>query len=125
MIQVGSPAILNLDAFGLRVFYAFGHHPYVVGSAVRGKQWRDVDVRLILPDAEYDALFGERRAAPHLDLKWALICAALSVLAQQQAGLPVDFQIDRQTEANEQHGGEPRHALGLHVTQHWEGEEGE
>lgn len=125
MIQVGSPAILNLDAFGRRVFEAFGHHPYVVGSATRGKKWRDVDVRLILPDDQYDALFGPRRAAPRLDLKWALLCAAISALGQQQTGLPIDFQIDRQTEANEQHGGEPRHALGLRAEQQWEGEESE
>ena len=55
---VGMPAHLYLEQFGSLVWEAFGHPPYLVGSAIMGKQWRDVDVRLILPDDEWDALFG-------------------------------------------------------------------
>jgi hypothetical protein len=47
---------LGPSAFG--IFDTFGHNPYHVGSSLRatltGKgEWRDVDVRLILPDDEF------------------------------------------------------------------------
>lgn len=113
-IGVGMPAALKLNAFGVWVFKAFGDNPYLVGSAVRGKEWRDVDVRLIMPDEEYDALFGPRRGALQTNAKWSLFCAAFSALASEQTGLPVDFQFDRRTEANEQHDGW-RQPLGIWV----------
>lgn len=48
------PAAMKLDLFGDQVFMAFGHIPYLVGSAATQKTgWRDVDVRLILPDDEW------------------------------------------------------------------------
>jgi len=113
-IGVGMPAALKLNAFGVWVFHAFGDCPYLVGSAVRGKSWRDVDVRLILPDEEYDALFGPRQGAMQTNAKWSLFCAAFSALAKEQTGLPVDFQFDRRTEANQQHEG-TRQPLGIWV----------
>jgi len=102
-IGVGSPAILLLEAFGDWVFRAFGETAYLVGSATRGKDWRDVDVRLILADETYDALFGDAPRNPQYHALWTLLCAALSALAKQQTGLPVDFQIQRQTWANKQY----------------------
>lgn len=112
-IGVGQPGMVLLNAFGTWVIKAFDAVPYLVGSAARGKDWRDVDVRLILEDEVYDALFGKRALPVHADAKWALLCAALSALARQQTGLPVDFQIDRQTEANEKFGGHVRVPLGF------------
>lgn len=112
---VGMPAALKLDAFGRRIFDAFGHHPYQVGSSLFGREWRDVDVRLMLPDEEFDLLFPDHRVPPHADPKWALLCEALSDMAHAQTGLPVDFQIQRTTQANEEFTG-PRSALGLLVT---------
>ena len=47
MVGVGMPAALHLDAFGREIDAAFGHLPYLVGTAAVGKTWRDVDVRLI------------------------------------------------------------------------------
>ena len=112
MVGVGMPAALHLDAFGREIEDAFGHLPYLVGSAAVGKQWRDVDVRLILSDDEFDALFPPvEQGQP--GGRWDLLCAAISELARQRTGLPVDFQIQRQTYANDRYPG-PRHALGLH-----------
>lgn len=80
--------------------------PYLVGSAIERADWRDVDVRLILADAEYDAL------AAVLDVdRLGFVFAAWG---QQATGLPVDFQVQRQTEANERHPGR-RNALGIGV----------
>jgi hypothetical protein len=116
---IGMPATLRLDAWALRVFDAFGHNPYHVGSSLRATltgegEWRDVDVRLILPDDEFDALFPNHRKPDLLDLKWSLLCDALSESARQATGLPVDFQIQRTTEANAEYN-EPRSALGIRL----------
>jgi FAD/FMN-containing dehydrogenase len=42
MVGVGMPAALHLDAFGREIEDAFGHLPYLVGTAAYGKQWRDL-----------------------------------------------------------------------------------
>jgi len=88
---------------------AFGHHPYLVGSAGQQHDYRDVDVRLILPDDEYDTLLGERKAL------WALLCRLGSSYLRDSTGLPVDFQIQRQTDANAKYddlAATPRNPLG-------------
>ena len=80
---------------------------YLVGTAEQGGPYRDVDVRTILDDAEFDRLFdgegGQRR--------WELICMSIGTLLAQQTGLPIDYQIQRQTEANAKHDG-PRNPIG-------------
>lgn len=78
--------------------------PYLVGSAIARADWRDVDVRVILADELYDAL------ATVVDVD--RLGFAFALWGQQATGLPIDFQIQRQTEANERHLGH-RHALGL------------
>jgi hypothetical protein len=88
---------------------ALGSHPYFVGSASSRPDFRDVDVRLILADDEYDVLFAERKGL------WALLSRLGSTYLRARTGLPVDFQVQRQTEANEKFGnlGEtPRNPLG-------------
>jgi hypothetical protein len=105
------PAALLLDEFGSQVWAAFGHPPYLVGSALRGKQWRDVDVRLVLPDDEYAAMgLGDPRHT-HRNAKWVSLVLAYSALGKAMTGLPIDFQIEQQTQANAEHDG-PRSALG-------------
>lgn len=113
VVGVGMPAALHLEAFGREIDDAFGHLPYLVGSAAVGKQWRDVDVRLILPDDEFDTLFPTHTRPARHDGRWGLLCAAISELARQRTGLPVDFQIQRQSFANDRYPG-PRLALGIH-----------
>lgn len=110
---VGMPAALLLQEFGSQVWAAFGEPPYLVGSALQGKQWRDVDVRLILPDEQYAAMFGEPDDLAQLtDGKWVAMCLAFSALGRQMTGLPIDFQIQQQTRANKTFDG-PRSALGF------------
>lgn len=111
-IGTGMPASTLLEAFGVWVKDAFGHTAYQVGSSIHGKVWRDVDVRLILPDDEFDKLFPGYKRVHQIDAKWALMCAAISELAKRQTGLPVDFQIQPQTEANAKFRG-PRQPLML------------
>ena len=108
----GMPADLWLQEFGSQVWAAFGHPPYHVGSSLAGKQYRDVDVRLILPDAEYEALGLGDPKHPHRNEKWVSLVLAYSALGKAMTGLSVDFQIQQQTYANAMYPG-MRSCLGL------------
>lgn len=80
---------------------AFGENPYLVGTAVtRESGYRDVDVRLMLDDAKYDALAAA--ASPN---GMAFFGLAIGEYLASRTGLPVDFQIQRLTEANRNHNG--------------------
>lgn len=114
MVGVGMPAALHLDAFAREVMDAFGERPYLVGTAAVGKEWRDVDVRLMLPDEQFDHLFPGHTKPDRGNAMWSLLCAALAELASQRAGLPVDFQIQRMSDANNRYKG-PRIPLGMYV----------
>lgn len=109
---VGMPAALLLNEFGSQVWAAFGEPPFLVGSALAGKQWRDVDVRLILDDAEYEALGLGDPVRQHQSGKWVSLCLAYSALGKAMTGLPIDFQIQQRTRANAEYQG-PRSALGI------------
>lgn len=102
------PQGIWLGKFGMIVADYFGHVPYQVGSSLSSKEWRDVDVRLILPDEEYAELFGEPRN--YTNSKVAAITLAFCALGRDMTGLPIDFQIQPQSYANEYPG--PRSALG-------------
>lgn len=109
---VGMPAALLLDEFGSQVWAAFGSPPYLVGSALHGKQWRDVDVRVILTDEEYAHWgLGDPRDT-HRNARWVSLVLAYSALGKAITGLPIDFQIQQQTRANAECPG-PRSALGI------------
>lgn len=108
-MSVGMPAGIRLSKFGAVVRDYFGHVAYHVGSSLTSKQWRDVDVRLILSDEEFADRFGPDKSA-ETNPKLGAITLAFATLGQQMTGLPIDFQIQPQTWANEQYSG-PRSAL--------------
>lgn len=72
-----------------------GFGVYLVGSVNDRPDFRDVDVRMILSDDEFDALFGH---SPEL---WSTFCYAWSRTLSEDTDLPIDFQVQRFTEANE------------------------
>lgn len=116
MNYVGMPAAMHLDVFGRIVRWAFHHVPYLVGSATSKKDgWRDVDVRLILPDDVYAGLdLGEpdERSA---NQKWVSLCMAYSALGKEMTGLPIDFQIQQMTWANSKYGGSEHERIALGI----------
>jgi hypothetical protein len=119
-MYVGMPADLMLHEFGSQVWHAFGTPPFLVGSALLRKDWRDVDVRLILDDDVYLALgLGGTHGDPlgpgheHSNGKWVALCLAFSALGKQMTGLPIDFQIQSSTWANKVYEKQPRSALGV------------
>lgn len=78
---------------------------YLVGSAERQKSgWRDVDVRAILTDENFDSLFQVEPDGMALIGLWEMLSAGGSAYLRMVTGLPIDFQIQRRTEADEQWG---------------------
>lgn len=113
---VGAPEMYNLDLAVASLNEAFGAHCYHVGSSLKRRDWRDVDVRCILPDEEYDRLFPLSTVGVHSqfrDARLMVMNAAFSEWLRKASGLPVDFQFQRRTEANAEFPGE-RSALGMH-----------
>lgn len=102
LMGVGMPTSLLLAEFGILLHDAFDEMPYHVGSSVLSKTgWRDVDVRILLPDERY-ALEGYGDPEnPHRNPKWVAMCLAFSLLGKNMTGLPIDFQIQQQTLANQ------------------------
>lgn len=114
-----APHYFALNQAATLVNAAFGGFGcYLVGSCLERQNYRDVDVRLILEDAAYDRWFGASNGnlnGVH-DPLWSLLCLSVSEWLKAQTGLPIDFQIQRQTQANEKHSrkdGCKRSALGL------------
>jgi hypothetical protein len=96
-----------LDEAAQPIRMAFNRPCYLVGTAAVQRDFRDVDVRLILDDSTYD-VFAERigtAVIPFLGL-------AIGEYLAARTGLPIDFQIQRMTEANAKHTG-PRNPVGV------------
>src|SRR5947209_3655057 len=109
-IGIGMPAYLKRELFAHVLLDAFDGEPYLVGSALKGKTWRDVDVRLMLDDAAYTALLGK---VTHPNGKLDAFNLAFSVLGTNMTGLPIDFQLQHQDDANKKFPHQPRSALGI------------
>lgn len=96
----------QLSVFGAHISQAFGHTPYQVGSSLTQKGgWRDVDVRLILPDDEYEEFFGDPFTKQHNGPRLMMWDLAWTMLGRELTKLPIDFQFQQQTLANEEHSG--------------------
>lgn len=103
---VGQPDSYLLKLFGMEVRQAFGQTAYQVGSSLTQKRgWRDVDVRLILDDDEYTAYFGDPLTKDHNGLRLMSWNLAWSMLGRHMTRLPIDFQFQSLTLANEEFGG--------------------
>jgi len=119
--HIGAPACFVLELACQNLHRAFCRDPsgggiYLVGSAGERADWRDVDVRLILPDDEFDLLFpycgGSKAVRWEFDPRWIIMTAAISDHLSRLTGLPIDFQFQPQGHANERHKGR-RNALGM------------
>ncbi len=100
-MSVGSPAIFYLNKFGIIVADAFdGETAYHVGSSVRSKKFRDVDVRILLDDDKFKEMFGSNPHAGQTNKKLSAYCMAFSALGEKMTGLNIDFQIQQRSDAN-------------------------
>lgn len=115
---VDAPRLFMLSQACSILIKAFGAVPYHV--------FRDVDVRMILADDEYDAMFPgrERGIVEFAHPRYSVMCSSISMyLRTASDGLPVDFQFQQRTDANKRYPG-PRHPLGIYPTPHTPEEEG-
>lgn len=113
--HVGAPAVFALELACRDICGAFdGYGCYLVGSALDRPDWRDVDVRFIMEDCKFAALFPKAGQHWEQDTRWLLITVSISERLSKVTGLPIDFQIQPQTHANERHKGN-RHAIGIMI----------
>ena len=112
--RLGGPEHRSLE-HALRIVHdAFGRDnmPYLVGSATERADYRDVDVRIILDDVDFNAIFGGGTPGSRIPL-WSLLTVAISEYLAKRTGLPVDFQIQRRSEVKTADWDKPRHPLGM------------
>ena len=121
MSTLSPPVLHRLDLACKHIREVFGGFagPYLVGSVQQRTAGprSDVDLRLILDDEDYDALFAD---APEGFA--TLLDFALGAYVRELTGLPIDFQVQRMTEANERHGGLRRNPLGGRHLTNWIGD---
>jgi hypothetical protein len=110
--HVGAPACFNLEIECQLLNRAFDGQCYLVGSALERPDWRDLDVRLIMDDEAFAALFPAAGERWEFDARWLVMTTSISARLSTATGCLVDFQFQPQTHANKRHPG-PRNALGL------------
>lgn len=113
---VGMPQEILLREFGEHVQAAFGEMAYHVGSSLRQKDgWRDVDVRVLLPDDRYESEGYGHPERPQHSRKWVAVTLAWSSFGRALTGLPIDFQVQQRTYANEKFDGNRSALFELHT----------
>lgn len=112
---VGMPATAMLNSWGADLYRAFGQTAYMVGSATQGKSWRDVDVRMILDDDDYDRLCGPKVNPDFTNARWAALVTSISLWGKAVTGLPIDFQFQRRDKVMQEDWDKPRVPLGIFV----------
>lgn len=91
----------RLERWGRELYRATGEMPYLVGSSLDRRDFRDVDVRMILDDDLFDTLFPyPKPGVLRNQALWAMLCEALSVWGAHETGLPIDFQFQPMRTAN-------------------------
>lgn len=95
-----------LRAWASEVKLMFGSMPYQVGSSLVRKDWRDVDVRVMLDKDEYDALVESGVDLYYLNL-------SVSLWGQKVTGLPIDFQVQDGHSADQDYGDQRRDPCGI------------
>lgn len=101
---IGAPQFYELNQACRLLTDAFGHCVYLVGSSIERRDYRDVDIRCILDDAEFERLFPGARNRPASSALWSLVVTSISLWLSKRTGLPVDFQIQSMTEADAEKG---------------------
>lgn len=85
-----------------------GYGTFHVGSSLRTRDFRDVDLRCILPNEEFDGWLKNPDLHKFLNV-------AISEWIAARTGLPIDFQFQRATDANEEFPSPeyPRNGVGI------------
>lgn len=119
MSTLSPPVLHRLDRACKPLVEVFGRHVYLVGSQQErtAGPLSDVDVRLILPDDDYATVMrGQLKGFA------TLLDFALGAYLREATGLPVDFQVQQMSAANERHAGMQRNPLGTRELTAWIGD---
>ena len=111
---LGPHEMFLLDQACKPIVEAFGSPPYLVGSVMERPDYRDVDLRLILLDDEY------ARVADAVPLPF--VNRMVTFYLRGATGLPIDFNVQQMTAANEKHGGKIRNPMGLRDLANYHGD---
>ena len=106
---LGVSDVFELSAACQLINLAFGADCYLVGSCLEKRDYRDVDIRMIVEDKAFVDIFGVLEPGVH-DARFALMNVVISHWLKHRTGLPVDFQFQARSIANEKFKGE-RQAL--------------
>lgn len=87
---LGPHEMRRLDLACVPIRHAFGEVPYLVGSVMTRRDYRDVDIRVILPNDHPVHAQADKTALEFM----------LSEYLRLTTDLPVDFQIQMQAEAD-------------------------
>jgi hypothetical protein len=78
-IYIGAPACFALEQACQQINDAFGDFGcYLVGSALERPDWRDIDVRYIMPDKEFAKMFPSAGQHWEHDPRWLLLTVTIS-----------------------------------------------
>ena len=92
-VYIGAPACFELERCCQDLHRAFSGNGiggiYLVGSAIERPDWRDVDIRMMLSDEEFDALFPDARDRWEFDPRWIIMSVSISHLCQFHSPLPL------------------------------------
>lgn len=104
---IGVPEAFNLSLSCESIHSAYPESIgiFLVGSALEKRDFRDVDIRMILKDEDFHRRFPNYCRGHMNDSHWILTCAAISEWLASKTKLPIDFQIQEMTEANKLHSG--------------------
>ena len=93
-MSIGPQDVFLLDQWGRQLQEAFGDAPYLVGSVARGERnWRDVDVRMLIPSRLHRTVLTQSAT-----LAIRTLNVALTLWGRQVTGLPIDFQFQNAEE---------------------------
>lgn len=91
----------DLDVACRPLAVLFGYGVFHVGSSLERPDYRDVDLRCILADDEYDRMFADDKEGKRLKF----LNVAISEWIQSRTNLPIDFQFQRAAQANAEFSG--------------------
>ncbi len=91
----------------------FHYNVYLVGSVLTKPNFRDVDLRCMLEDEDYDKLFMSPYKDLNCDHMRQVMNISISAWLKSVTGLPIDFQFQKTSEANKEYPKQKRSCVGL------------
>lgn len=110
-VRVGQPELNQLALACYQLRQAFGPC-YLVGECLDRRDYRHVDVRMILPNEQFHELFGGRWDGGVRTVRWHVMCVSITKMLRDATGLPVDFQIQSESWSEHHFGDRRRVSIG-------------